>query len=51
MSADKYPSIFSGQMKAIIYVIAFLVVELFRVFIYANSMTCVVRAWTQNDVN
>ena len=51
MSADKYPSIFSRQMKAIIYVIAFLAAELFKVFIYASYMTCVVRAWTQNDVN
>ena len=40
------------MMKNGIYfiVIAFLVAELFKVFIYANQMTCDVSMWTQNDI-
>ena len=31
-------------------VIALLVAELFKISIYANSMTCDVTVWTQSDV-
>ena len=31
-------------------VIAFLFAELFKILVYANSMTCDVTLWTQNDV-
>ena len=30
--------------------IALLVVELFKILIYANYMTCDITLWTQNDV-
>ena len=31
-------------------VIALLVVQLFKILVYANKMTCDVTLWTQNDV-
>ena len=31
-------------------VIAFLFPELFKILVYANSVTCDVTLWTQNDV-
>ena len=30
--------------------IALLIAELFKIFVYANKMTCDVTLWTQNDV-
>ena len=40
------------MMKNGVYliVIAFLVAELFKILVYANSRTCDVTRWTQNEV-